>query len=80
MRNKQTNSNLSKIWLLVPCAFLEQFDKETKNNYSSRSEAIRRGMSLILNELTQLKTQTPQQEKTQIFNSQEKSNNQPRGS
>lgn len=52
---KKHNPNFSKIWLLVPKKFLEQFDGEIANTYSSRSEAIRRGMKLILEEIQHLK-------------------------
>jgi metal-responsive CopG/Arc/MetJ family transcriptional regulator len=56
LKNKQTNPGFSKIWLIIPNNFLQQFDKETKNNYSSRNEAIRRGMKLVLRELEGFKS------------------------
>ncbi|MCL2359396.1 ribbon-helix-helix domain-containing protein [Candidatus Bathycorpusculum sp.] len=51
MKTKQKNSNPTKIWLLVPKNFLQQFDTETKNHYTSRNEAIRSGMQLIRKEI-----------------------------
>ncbi len=48
---KKRNPNLSPIWLLIPKTFLEKFDKAIEGLFSSRSEAIRRGMSLILEEV-----------------------------
>lgn len=56
MKNEQTGPGFSKIWLIIPNNFLQQFDKETRNNYSSRNEAIRRGMKLILRELKGFKS------------------------
>lgn len=39
------------IYINVPRAFLERFDKSIQGHYPSRSEAIRRGMGLILREV-----------------------------
>lgn len=57
LKNKQTSPNLSKIWLLVPNRFLQHFDEAIQNTFPSRSEAIRRGMSLVLDEVRRLKAQ-----------------------
>jgi len=57
LKNKQTSPNLSKIWLLVPNKFLQHFDEAIQNTFPSRSEAIRRGMSLVLDEVKRLKAQ-----------------------
>jgi metal-responsive CopG/Arc/MetJ family transcriptional regulator len=48
---KQKNPNLSRIWLLIPKAFLQRFDDAIEDFFPSRSEAIRRGMDLILDEV-----------------------------
>ena len=57
LKNKQTSPNFSKIWLLGPNIFLQHFDEAVQNTFPSRSEAIRRGMTLVLEELRQLKAQ-----------------------
>jgi Arc/MetJ-type ribon-helix-helix transcriptional regulator len=67
LKNKQKTQDLSKIWLLVPKNFLEQFDTATKNTHTSRSEAIRYAMQLTFKEIKQQKTHTP---KTQPLSSQ----------
>ena len=43
------------VWVNVPTGFLERFDKEIEDTFPSRSEAIRRGMNLILKELQSLR-------------------------
>ena len=48
---KQKNPSLSRIWLLIPKAFLQRFDDAIEDFFPSRSEAIRRGMGLILEEV-----------------------------
>jgi metal-responsive CopG/Arc/MetJ family transcriptional regulator len=53
MKNKETDPDLSRIWLLVPNLFLRHFDKAVQGTFPSRSEAIRRGMKLVLEELRQ---------------------------
>ena len=52
---KESNPNLSRIWLLVPNIFLEHFDEAVLGTFPSRSEAIRRGMNLVLEEIRQFK-------------------------
>jgi len=64
MKGKQKNPNLSKIWLLVPKNFLQQFDTATKNTHTSRNEAIRYAMQLTYREAKQQKTH-PQNQITQ---------------
>ncbi|MCL2476978.1 hypothetical protein [Candidatus Bathycorpusculum sp.] len=59
MKNKQKTMDLSKIWLLVPKTFLQQFDTATKNTHTSRSEAIRYAMQLTYKEIKQRKTHIP---------------------
>jgi len=44
---------LTAIWLLIPNAFLQLFDEAIQGIYPTRSEAIRRGMNLILEEVRQ---------------------------
>ena len=56
MKNKETDPDLSRIWLLVPNLFLRHFDKAVQSTFPSRSEAIRRGMKLVLEELRQFNT------------------------
>jgi len=54
-RQKKTNPNLAHISLLVPKRFLQRFDDATRGLFPSRSEAIRRGMDLILEEVKRSK-------------------------
>ncbi|MFH2110980.1 MAG: hypothetical protein ABIJ47_06950 [Candidatus Bathyarchaeota archaeon] len=42
---------LTGIMVYVPRAFLERFDESILGLYPTRSEAVRRGMSLILKEI-----------------------------
>jgi len=58
---KGSNPNLSRIWLLVPKTFLKHFDEAAQSTFPSRSEAIRRGMNLVLEEIRQFK---PHEEKS----------------
>ena len=53
MKKEKTDPDLSRIWLLVPNLFLRHFDKAVQGTFPSRSEAIRRGMKLVLEELRQ---------------------------
>ncbi|MCL2359393.1 MAG: ribbon-helix-helix domain-containing protein [Candidatus Bathyarchaeota archaeon] len=32
----------------IPSSFLDEFDREISGHYASRNEAIRRGMSLVI--------------------------------
>jgi metal-responsive CopG/Arc/MetJ family transcriptional regulator len=52
---KGSTPNLSRIWLLVPKTFLKHFDEAAQSTFPSRSEAIRRGMNLVLEEIRQFK-------------------------
>ncbi len=56
MKQKEVNPNLSRIWLLVPKIFLQRFDEAVQGTFPSRSEAIRRGMNLVLEEAKQFKS------------------------
>ena len=56
MNKKEVNPNLSRIWLLVPRIFLQHFDEAVQGTFPSRSEAIRRGMNLVLEEAKQFKS------------------------
>ena len=56
---KGSNHNLSRIWLLVPKTFLKHFDEAAQSTFPSRSEAIRRGMNLVLEEIRQFKPHEP---------------------
>ncbi|MDR0461519.1 MAG: ribbon-helix-helix domain-containing protein [Nitrososphaerota archaeon] len=59
MNQKQEKITLTKAWINIPKKFLKQFDTQTKNSYSSRNEAIRYGMKLVLQEITNYKTNKP---------------------
>jgi metal-responsive CopG/Arc/MetJ family transcriptional regulator len=52
---KEGNPNLSRIWLFVPKTFLQLFDEAVQDTFPSRSEAIRRGMNLVLEEAKRFK-------------------------
>ena len=56
---KGSSPNLSRIWLLVPKTFLKHFDEAAQSTFPSRSEAIRRGMNLVLEEIRQFKPHEP---------------------
>jgi metal-responsive CopG/Arc/MetJ family transcriptional regulator len=43
--------NLKRFLVRVPEKFLREFDRETRDLYASRNEAIRAGMILMLEEL-----------------------------
>jgi|SRR5208283_1577045 metal-responsive CopG/Arc/MetJ family transcriptional regulator len=58
---KGSNPSLSRIWLLIPKTFLKHFDEAVQSTFPSRSEAIRRGMNLVLEEIRQFK---PSEEKS----------------
>jgi metal-responsive CopG/Arc/MetJ family transcriptional regulator len=58
---KGSNPNFSRIWLLIPKTFLKHFDEAVQSTFPSRSEAIRRGMNLVLEEIRQFK---PHEEKS----------------
>ena len=47
---KKSNPNFARIWLVIPKAFLKRFDKAIQGIFPTRSEAIRRGMNLVLEE------------------------------
>ena len=48
---KKESPRFARVWILIPRAFLEHFDREIEEMFPSRSEAIRRGMNLILDEV-----------------------------
>jgi len=50
MPKEKISRDLAHISLLVPKIFLERFDEATEDFFPSRSEAIRRGMNLVLRE------------------------------
>ena len=52
---KKESPSFARVWILIPKAFLVRFDRETGVMYPSRSEAIRRGMNLILEEAKALR-------------------------
>ena len=51
MVKKKENPSFARIWILIPRAFLKHFDRAIEGMFPSRSEAIRRGMNLILDEV-----------------------------
>lgn len=48
---KKESPSFARVWLLIPRVFLERFDKAIEDVFPSRSEAIRRGMTLVLEEV-----------------------------
>jgi Arc/MetJ-type ribon-helix-helix transcriptional regulator len=59
MMKKGINPNLSRVWLLVPKIFLQHFDEAVQGTFPSRSEAIRRGMNLVLEEVKRFQSNGP---------------------
>lgn len=51
-------SSIPEIRVAIPAKFLELFDEKTSKQYTSRSEAIRRGMTLVLRETNELRETT----------------------
>jgi len=47
---KKTSPNFARVWLLIPKTFLKRFDQAIQGIFPTRSEAIRRGMNLVLDE------------------------------
>jgi metal-responsive CopG/Arc/MetJ family transcriptional regulator len=45
------NPNLTQVSVLVPKLFLQHFDEAIEGFFQGRSEAIRRGMNLVLEEI-----------------------------
>lgn len=43
-----TGRKLKRVLIHIPREFLEEFDRETEGLYTSRNEAIREGMILVL--------------------------------
>ena len=55
MKSDKLNPNLSQVSVLVPKLFLKHFDGAIEGFYQGRSEAIRRGMNLVLREVEQFR-------------------------
>ena len=55
MTETKESPRFTGVWVNVPTGFLLRFDKEIEDMFPSRSEAIRRGMTLILKELQSLR-------------------------
>jgi metal-responsive CopG/Arc/MetJ family transcriptional regulator len=51
MKRQKLNPNFAQITLLVPKLFLKRFDNAIQDFFPCRSEAIRRGMDLIMEEV-----------------------------
>ena len=50
----KTKSSLAKITVSVPKPFLERFDEAVDGYFMSRSEAVRRGMKIVVEEIESL--------------------------
>ena len=55
---KKSNPNFARIWLVIPKTFLKQFDQAIQGIFPTRSEAIRRGMNLVLEEAQSYKKES----------------------
>jgi metal-responsive CopG/Arc/MetJ family transcriptional regulator len=65
----KTKSNITKITVSLPKPFLERFDEAIDGYFVNRSEAVRRGMNFVLEEMESLEiprrsTTTNQRDKT----------------
>ena len=58
MAGKKENPAFARVWVMVPKVFLDHFDTEIEKMFTSRSEAIRRGMNLILDEVKAYREKT----------------------
>lgn len=54
MISKKKSPSFARVWILIPRVFLSHFDRAIEGMFPSRSEAIRRGMNLILEEIKAL--------------------------
>lgn len=61
MKKQKVNPNFAYISLVVPKLFLKRFDNAIQDFFPCRSEAIRRGMDLILEELRRSKEETQEE-------------------
>ena len=57
MEKEKTSPNMPQVSVLVPKFFLKHFDKDIEGFFPCRSEAIRRGMNLVLEEIKQFKSE-----------------------
>ena len=51
MKRQKLNPNFAQISVVVPKLFLKRFDNAIQDFFPCRSEAIRRGMDLIVEEV-----------------------------
>lgn len=51
MKRQKLNPNFAQISVVVPKLFLKRFDNAIQDFFPCRSEAIRRGMDLIMEEV-----------------------------
>ena len=58
----KTKSNITKITVSLPKPFLERFDQTIDGYFINRSEAVRRGMNFVLEEMES--PETPRLSKT----------------
>ena len=59
MKKVNVNPNLTQVSVLVPKLFLKHFDQAIEGFFQGRSEAIRRGMNLVLEEIQRLQNSDP---------------------
>jgi metal-responsive CopG/Arc/MetJ family transcriptional regulator len=51
MKRQKLNPNFAQISVVIPKLFLKRFDNAIQDFFPCRSEAIRRGMDLIMEEV-----------------------------
>jgi metal-responsive CopG/Arc/MetJ family transcriptional regulator len=62
--SKKESPSFARVWILIPRVFLSHFDRAIEGMFSSRSEAIRRGMNLILDEINAFEEEASRGEDT----------------
>jgi len=62
--SKKESPSFARVWILIPRVFLSHFDGAIEGMFSSRSEAIRRGMNLILDEINAFEEEASRGEDT----------------
>lgn len=62
--SKKESPSFARVWILIPRVFLSHFDRAIEGMFSSRSEAIRRGMNLVLGEINALEEEASRGEDT----------------
>jgi len=59
LKKGNVNPNLTQVSVLVPKLFLKHFDQSIEGFFQGRSEAIRRGMNLVLEEIQRIQNGDP---------------------